>query len=64
MRTCLVPMFTIGSTAITRPGTEAEIAAAAELVADEVGHLRVFVHLPADAVADEASTTENPCFLT
>ena len=44
---------------------QAEVAAAAaELAADEIRHLRLFVHLAADAVADEASTTEKPCSRT
>ena len=46
-------MFTIGSTAITRPGFQTEIVIALELWADEVRHLRLFVHFAANAVADE-----------
>ena len=33
---------------------DAEVAAAAQRAAEEIRHLRLFVHLPADAVADEA----------
>src|SRR3954466_14014816 len=36
------------------PGFDAEVAAAAEGAAEEIGDLRLFVHLAADAVADEA----------
>ena len=58
--TCLVPMLTIGSTAITRPGSQREIAVAAQLRADEIRHLRLFVHLAADAVADEILDDRKP----
>ena len=37
-----------------QPRLDAEVAAAAQAAAEEIRHLRIFVHLPADAVADEA----------
>ena len=53
VRTRFVPMLTIGSTAITSPGSSRKSPLRAKLVADKIRHLRVFVHLAADAVADE-----------
>ena len=44
-------MFTIGSTASTRPSSSRKSCLRTSLV-DEVRHLRVLVHDPADAVAD------------
>jgi hypothetical protein len=46
-------MLTIGSTAMTKPGRRSKSPPRAELRADEIRHLRLFVHLTADAVADE-----------
>jgi len=54
---------TIGSTAITNraPGGNRRPA---ELLADEVGHLGILVHLTTDAVTHEGFDQENLCRLT
>ena len=53
-------MLTIGSTAITSPGSRRKSPFAAQLLADEVRHLGIFVHLAADAVADKVLDDREP----
>ncbi len=62
VRTRFVPMFTIGSTAITKPGTSRKSPLPRRSwLLTKVRHLGVFVHLAADPVTDERLDDRETC---